>query len=84
MMELPEEWLERPDEFAEKFKEGLKEASKRTNDILDAARGRAVFKAKIAEGHRITIPEAERESLDLEIGDLVQVSLEKLEGGEKE
>jgi len=70
--------MEKPYKWVEDFKEKLDEASKKTGDILDIARGKAVFKAKIAEGHRITIPEAERESLDLEIGDLVQVSLEKL------
>jgi len=66
------------------IKEAVEDATERAGNILDVARGRAVFKAKIAEGHRITIPEAERESLDMEVGDLVQVSLEKLKGGEKE
>jgi len=76
--------MEKPNKLMENLKEKLDKASKKTGDILDIARGKGVFKAKIAEGHRITIPEAERESLDLEVGDLVQVSLEKLEGGDKE
>lgn len=73
-----------PEKWVENIEEKLNEATKKTSDILDVARGRAVFKAKISEGHRITIPEAERESLNMEVGDLVQVSLEKLKGGEKE
>ena len=72
--------MEKPNKWVEDFKEKLDEASKKTGDILDVARGRAVFKAKISEGHRITIPEAERESLNMEVGDLVQVSLEKPQG----
>lgn len=41
--------------------------------VLEVARENAVFKARIVEGYRITIPDAERESTGLEIGDLVQV-----------
>ena len=51
-----------PEKWVENIEEKLNEATKKTSDILDVARGRAVFKAKISEGHRITIPEAERES----------------------
>ena len=41
--------------------------------ILEVASENALFKAKIVEGHRITIPDAERESTGLKVGDLVQV-----------
>jgi len=71
--------MEKPNKLMKDLKERLDEASKKTSDILDVARGKAVFKAKIRDQYRITVPEAERESLDLEVGDLVQVSLEKLE-----
>ncbi len=39
---------------------------------LDAVRGTATFKTRIQSGGRITIPDAEREVLDLEDGDIVQ------------
>lgn len=41
--------------------------------ILEIARENAVFKAKITEGNRITIPDAEREATGLKVGDIVQV-----------
>lgn len=41
--------------------------------ILEISKDNAVFKAKVSEGNRITIPDAERESTGLEVGDLVQV-----------
>jgi len=41
--------------------------------VLDIATGNAFFKATVAEGYRITSPEAEREALGLSTGDLVQV-----------
>jgi len=41
--------------------------------LLDVATQNAIFKATVSEGHRITIPEAERQALGLKTGDLVQV-----------
>lgn len=39
----------------------------------------AVFKAQIVESGRITVPTAERKSLGLEEGDIVQIYLRKVE-----
>ena len=38
-----------------------------------------VFKSKVSEGGRITIPVAEREILDIEEGDIVQILVRKVE-----
>jgi len=49
-------------------------------DVAKAtALGQAVFKAKVGKQYRITVPEAERESLGIEKGDIVQVTLKKVE-----
>lgn len=46
---------------------------------------RAFFKAKVGESGRVTIPNAEREALDIEEGDIVQVIVKPLNRkGEKE
>ena len=43
----------------------------------------AVFKASVQSNGRISIPEAEREALNIEDGDLVQVIIVPLEKGRK-
>ena len=58
---------------AEEVRRSLRDA------ILEMARENAFFKARIVEGHRITIPDAERESTGLKIGDLVQVLVTPLQ-----
>jgi len=71
-----EELKERMEEFKEKMEpiaEGLDAAKA-------SALGQAVFKAKVGKQYRITVPEAERESLGIEKGDIVQVTLKKVEG----
>ena len=40
---------------------------------------RAFFKAKVGESGRVTIPNAEREALEIDEGDLVQVIVKPLE-----
>jgi len=64
--------------------EELKEKVDSIAEGLDAAKatalGQAVFKAKVGKQYRITVPEAERESLGIEKGDIVQVTLKKVEG----
>jgi len=64
--------------------EELKERMDSIAEGLDAAKasalGQAVFKAKVGKQYRITVPEAERESLEIEKGDIVQVTLKKVEG----
>jgi len=64
--------------------EELKEKMDSIAEGLDAAKatalGQAVFKAKVGKQYRITVPEAERESLGIEKGDIVQVTLKKVEG----
>jgi len=65
----------------------IEELKKKMDSIaegVDAAKasalGQAVFKAKVGKQYRITVPEAERESLGIEKGDIVQVTLKKVEG----
>ena len=75
MNEKIEELKERMEEFKEKMEpiaEGLDAAKA-------SALGQAVFKAKVGKQYRITVPEAERESLGIEKGDIVQVTLKKVE-----
>ena len=44
----------------------------------NAAYAHAFFKAKVGESGRVTIPTAEREALDINEGDLVQVIVKPL------
>ena len=43
--------------------------------IFTVARNNAIFKTKVQRGGRISIPEAERDVLGIEEGDIVQVIL---------
>ncbi len=45
----------------------------------NAAYAHAFFKAKVGESGRVTIPRAEREALDIDEGDIVQVIVKPLE-----
>ena len=46
--------------------------------IENAAYSHAFFKAKVGESGRVTIPTAERDVLDIEEGDIVQVMVKPL------
>jgi len=74
---------EKIEELKEKM-EAFKEVMDPITEGVDAAKavalGKAVFKAKVGKQYRITVPEAERESLGIEKGDIVQVTLKKVEG----
>jgi len=65
-------------EKIEELKKKIEQTSEKVEPSIDSLLGKTVFKAKIGEQYRITIPEAEREAADLETGDLVQVSLRKV------
>jgi len=65
-------------EKLEELAEEVKRSFEGAEPSIDSLLGKTVFKAKIGEQYRITIPEAEREAADLETGDLVQVSLRKV------
>jgi len=65
-------------EKLEELRKKIEKTSEKVEPSVESLLGKTVFKAKIVEGHRITIPEAEREAANLEIGDLVQVSLRKV------
>ncbi len=69
------------------FAEGLQEAGERTLDaqrrmlqslgdgtgpLGPMGMGAATFKTRVQSGGRISIPDAEREALDIEEGDIVQ------------
>lgn len=75
--------MEEVDDFRKKFEKKAEDTKGKLSDITSLVTGHAVFKAKIAEGNRITVPKPEMEALDLDQGDLVQVSLRPLEKGEK-
>lgn len=68
----------------EKLRKDVEKLAKRTGTAVDVARGKSVFKAKVIEGGRLTIPEPERETLGIREGDIVQVSLEKIEKSNNE
>lgn len=38
---------------------------------------------EVIKGHRITIPKTVRKLLDLEVGDMIKITVEKVEGGEE-
>jgi len=65
-------------ERLEELKEKIEQTSEKVEPSVESLLGKTVFKAKIANQYRITIPEAEREAADLKVGDLVQVSLRKV------
>lgn len=46
--------------------------------VENAAYSHAFFKAKVGESGRVTIPTSEREVLDIEEGDIVQVMVKPL------
>jgi len=56
----------------EQFAEAMAEASTPSEFPIDAVQGTATFKTRITSGGRISIPDAEREVLDLSEGDIVQ------------
>lgn len=66
------------DELRKEFEKKAEDTKGKLSDLTSLVTGHAVFKAKIAEGNRITIPKAEMEALNLNQGDLVQVSLRPL------
>jgi hypothetical protein len=76
-----------PAAFAQQFQETSEEAMERQMDMFrrfasmdsgglsalsSMGRGTAVFKTRVQSGGRISIPDAEREALDIEEGDIVQ------------
>jgi len=65
-------------ERLEELKKKIERTSEKVEPSVESLLGKTVFKAKITDQYRITIPEAEREAADFEIGDLVQVSLRKV------
>jgi len=65
-------------ERLEELRKKIEQTSEKVEPSVESLLGKTVFKAKIGNQYRITIPEAEREAADLEIGDLVQVSLRKV------
>jgi len=64
----------------EELKKKMDSIAEGVNAAKATALGQAVFKAKVGKQYRITVPEAERESLGIEKGDIVQVTLKKVEG----
>lgn len=69
---LDETEVEDIPELIEVFRKHIK---KTWSDFIST---RAFFKAKVGESGRITIPTAERETLDIEEGEIVQVIVRPL------
>ncbi len=62
----------------EQLTDAMVETSSTEEFPLDAVQGTATFKTRIQSGGRISIPDAEREILDLGDGDIVQAVIAPL------
>jgi hypothetical protein len=70
MQEASEQAMETQQEFWEQM---LQSGSAGLDmNQLGAMRGMATFKTRVQSGGRVSIPDAEREALDIEEGDIVQ------------
>ncbi len=63
------------------MREIRKEFQKTVDEVMNQ---NAIFKAKVGESGRITIPTAEREVLDIESGDIVRVVVKPIENDEED
>jgi hypothetical protein len=72
MQQAGEEFTDRQMEFFERMMGGGRRSGGGFSDLGSMSFGTAVFKTRVQSGGRISIPDAEREALDIEEGDLVQ------------
>jgi hypothetical protein len=68
--ETSEQAVEQQQEFLRQMTNGF--GSGMDMNHLSAMTGMATFKTRVQSGGRISIPDAEREALDIEDGDIVQ------------
>lgn len=72
MQRASEEFTDRQMELFERMMGGGRRSNNAFSDFGSMSFGTAVFKTRVQSGGRISIPDAEREALDIEEGDLVQ------------
>lgn len=70
--EAGEEAVERQQELFEMMMSANANASGGLSDLGALSTGTATFKSRVQSGGRISIPDAEREALDIQEGDIVQ------------
>jgi len=70
--EMSEQAVETQQEFWEQFVQAGAGAGGLDMNQLGAMSQTATFKTRVQSGGRISIPDAEREALDIEEGDIVQ------------
>jgi len=72
--DVSEEALERQQELYEQWLSATtgEAASGGLSELSALSTGTATFKSRVQSGGRISIPDAEREALDIEEGDIVQ------------
>jgi hypothetical protein len=71
------------EQFVQASSAGMSDASPLSR-IGKMGMGSAVFKTRVQSGGRISIPDAEREALDIDEGDIVQTVVIPLTAGDSE
>ena len=72
MQEMSEDAVERQMELYQRFMSGGEGGFDGFSQLSAMSRGSAMFKTRVQSGGRISIPDAEREALDIQEGDIVQ------------
>ncbi|WP_267639422.1 AbrB/MazE/SpoVT family DNA-binding domain-containing protein [Haloarchaeobius amylolyticus] len=72
MQDAGEQMMGNPQELWKQFFAGNAGSSDTMSDLTAMSRGTAMFKTRVQSGGRISIPDAEREALDIGEGDIVQ------------
>jgi len=70
--EAGEQAVEQQTEFAKQLMSAGGSGPSSLSEIAATSMGTATFKTRVQSGGRISIPDAEREALDIEEGDIVQ------------
>ncbi|WP_435349448.1 AbrB/MazE/SpoVT family DNA-binding domain-containing protein [Haloarchaeobius sp. HRN-SO-5] len=72
MQDASEQMMGSQAEMWKQFLSGGAGGSDTMSDLTAMSRGAAMFKTRVQSGGRISIPDAEREALDIGEGDIVQ------------
>lgn len=72
MQETSEEMVGSQQELFQQFMQASTGGSDAMTDLRGLTMGSAMFKTRVQSGGRISIPDAEREALDIGEGDIVQ------------
>jgi hypothetical protein len=70
--EASEQAVEQQTEFAKQLLNAGQSGPSSLPELAASSMGTATFKTRVQSGGRISIPDAEREALDIEEGDIVQ------------